>query len=117
MDLMVKTDLGSDGNVVRWTEQETRNAEKESLGLYLSSHPLNSCKEKLQQLSTASSSEISELPEGGNIIIGGIITALKPSTTKRGDPMLYITLEELAFKEVYMIVKHVLIMLNLKICK
>jgi len=95
MDLMVKTDLGSDGNVVRWTEQETRNAEKESLGLYLSSHPLNSYKEKLQQLSTASSSEISELPEGSDIIIGGIITALKPSTTKRGDPMLYITLEEL----------------------
>lgn len=106
MDLMVKPDLGIDGNAIRWTEQETRNAEKESLGLYLSSHPLNSYKEKLQQLSTVTSSEISELQEGGNLIIGGIITAMKPSTTKRGDPMLYFTLEEiggsvecLAFKQ------------------
>ena len=29
------------------------------------------------------------------MVIGGIITNLRQSTTKRGDPMLYITLEDM----------------------
>ncbi|HHT9138334.1 MAG TPA: DNA polymerase III subunit alpha [Candidatus Wunengus sp. YC60] len=79
----------------KWSEKEMRQAEKESLGFYFSSHPLNDYKEKIKQLSTVSSAEISERSEGEEVVMGGIITNLKQSTTKRGDPMMYITLEDM----------------------
>jgi DNA polymerase-3 subunit alpha len=86
---------GTDINVNQWSEKEMRQAEKESLGFYFSSHPLTAYKEKIKQLSTTSSAEISELSEGEDVVIGGIITNLRQTTTKRGDPMLYITLEDM----------------------
>ena len=88
-------DFSKDTQINNWTERELRQAEKESLGVYMSSHPLNSHKEKIKQLSTVFSSEVSELSEGEEIVIGGIITNIRPSVTKKGDPMLYVTLEDM----------------------
>ncbi|HHT9111185.1 MAG TPA: DNA polymerase III subunit alpha [Candidatus Brocadiaceae bacterium] len=90
-----KKDFGADAAVPQWNEKEKRQAEKESLGLYLSSHPLSAYKEKIDQLSTASSIELSELPEGDDVIIGGMIAGVTHSTTKRGDPMVKFTLEDM----------------------
>lgn len=95
LDTFGKGDFGAEIDVDRWSEKEIRQAEKESLGFYMSSHPLNAYKEKIKCLSTVSSAEISEHAEGEEVVIGGIITNLKPSTTKRGDPMMYITLEDM----------------------
>ena len=95
VDVIVKSDSGADANVSQWSEKEMRQAEKESLGFYFSSHPLTAYKEKIKQLSTVSSLEISERAEGEDVVIGGIITNLRQSTTKRGDPMLYATLEDM----------------------
>ncbi|MDQ1273301.1 MAG: polymerase subunit alpha [Planctomycetota bacterium] len=95
MDNAGKGDLGTETAVDRWSEKEILQAEKESLGFYLSSHPLNPFKQKIKQLSTVSSADISEHTDGEEVIIGGIITNLKSSVTKRGDPMMYITLEDL----------------------
>lgn len=95
LDTTGKGDMGTEIAVDRWSEKEILQAEKESLGFYLSSHPLNAFKQKIKQLSTASSADISEHADGEEVIIGGIITNLKPSVTKRGDPMMYITLEDL----------------------
>ncbi|MEK7788569.1 MAG: DNA polymerase III subunit alpha, partial [Planctomycetota bacterium] len=95
MDTTGKGDFGTAIDVNQWSEKEMRQAEKESLGFYFSSHPLTAYKEKIKQLSTVSSLEISERAEGEDVVIGGIITNLRQSTTKRGDPMLYITLEDM----------------------
>ncbi|MCF6157890.1 MAG: DNA polymerase III subunit alpha [wastewater metagenome] len=95
LDIFKEEESGIDGTVSCWSEKETRQAERESLGFYLSSHPLNAYKEKIKQISTTSSTDISELPEGEEIVMGGIITNLRPSNTKRGDPMVYITLEDM----------------------
>ncbi|MCR4321269.1 MAG: DNA polymerase III subunit alpha [Candidatus Brocadiaceae bacterium] len=95
IDTIGKGDAGTDINVNQWSEKEMRQAEKESLGFYFSSHPLTAYKEKIKQLSTVSSLEISERAEGEDVVVGGIITNLRQSTTKRGDPMLYITLEDM----------------------
>ena len=52
-------------------------------------------RKKIKKISSASSADISELPEGEEVIVGGIIINLKQTTTKRGAPMLYITLEDM----------------------
>ncbi|HEY4481378.1 MAG TPA: DNA polymerase III subunit alpha, partial [Candidatus Brocadiaceae bacterium] len=67
VDVIVKSDSGADANVSQWSEKEMRQAEKESLGFYFSSHPLTDCKEKIKQLSTVSSLEISERAEGEDV--------------------------------------------------
>lgn len=69
--------------------------EKEALGLYLSGHPLAAQAEVLRQVATAESSELNELPEGTAVVVGGLVTAVKRITTKRGDPMAFVTLEDL----------------------
>lgn len=88
-------DFSKETQINNWTEKELRQAEKESLGVYMSSHPLKSHKEKIKQLSTVFSSEVSELSEGEEIVIGGIIINIRQSVTKKGDPMLYVTLEDM----------------------
>ncbi len=95
MDTLGKGGFVAEIDMDRWSEKEMRQAEKESLGFYFSSHPLTNYKGKIKQLSTASSAEISELSEGDEVVIGGIITNIRQTTTKRGDPMLYITIEDL----------------------
>ncbi len=95
LNLPGKKGSSEEPDVERWSEKEIRQAEKESLGFCLSSHPLHAYKEKIKQLSTVSSAEISEHAEGEEVVIGGIIAKLKTSTTKRGDPMMYITLEDM----------------------
>ena len=55
MDTTGKGDFGTAIDVNQWSEKEMRQAEKESLGFYFSSHPLTAYKEKIKQLSTVSS--------------------------------------------------------------
>ncbi|MDG6027398.1 MAG: DNA polymerase III subunit alpha [Candidatus Brocadia sp.] len=95
LDMAVKGNTGAEADVKPWSEKEILQAEKESLGFYLSSHPLNACQQKIKQLSTVSSAEMSERADGEEIVVGGIIATLKPSVTKRGDPMMYITVEDM----------------------
>ncbi len=94
-NMFINGDSGTDIETPEWSEKELRQAEKESLGFYMSSNPLTAYKQKIKQLSSASSADISELPEGKEVVVGGIITNLKQTTTKRGDPMMYITLEDM----------------------
>lgn len=92
---VIETGNTAISNTTPWNENEIRQAEKESLGFYFSSSPLSEYEEKIKLLATNSSSEISELPEGTDVIVGGIITDIKKSTTKKGDPMMYITLDDM----------------------
>ena len=72
--------------------------EKELLGLFVSSHPLNSFKDILEQKVTA----IAKLPKNfsrNNIIkVGGVISSIKKIITRNGKPMLFISLEDLSDK-------------------
>ena len=66
--------------------------EKELLGLYVSSHPLENYKKVLTNLFKIGS--LKEEMLGAHIEVGGIISKLKKSITKKGEPMLFITIED-----------------------
>lgn len=70
-------------------------AEKEFLGVYVSEHPLDKAGDKLASCTTADLAELSEFPDGQTLTVGGMVTALKPLTTRKGDAMLFFTLESL----------------------
>ncbi len=71
--------------------------EKELLGLYVSSHPLNGFR-KLFETKTTAISLIDAKMVDKKIIIGGLISQVKKIITKTGKPMLFIKLEDLTGK-------------------
>jgi len=71
--------------------------EKELLGLYISSHPLEEFK-KILEKKTLPLKELKENIFSQKIIVGGIISSIKKILTKKGQPMLFLKLEDLTDK-------------------
>jgi DNA polymerase-3 subunit alpha len=77
-----------------WPTKELLLFEKEVLGLYASSHPLESHTQTLDRFSTLKLAELGELQEGTEVNIGGLISAVKTFFAKRGK-MAFLTMETL----------------------
>ncbi|MFX4262013.1 OB-fold nucleic acid binding domain-containing protein [Pelotomaculum propionicicum] len=69
--------------------------EKETLGLYISGHPLSQYRAVLNMLSTVTAVEVPELPDNSEVVLGGLITGLKKTSTRRGETMAILTVEDL----------------------
>jgi DNA polymerase-3 subunit alpha len=68
--------------------------EKESLGLYVSEHPLTAVADQLRRKTDARLTEIERRRDGEIVTVGGLISGLKQLTTKKGDPMVFVQLED-----------------------
>jgi DNA polymerase-3 subunit alpha len=69
--------------------------EKESLGLYVSEHPLEEIKEQLRKKTDCSLIDVSARRDGEFVTVGGIVGAVKQLTTRKGDPMVFLRLDDL----------------------
>jgi DNA polymerase-3 subunit alpha len=74
--------------------RELLRLEKETLGTYLSSHPLAEVKDALRARVDCSLTELESKADGSVISVGGIVTECKRIRTKRGDPMMFATLDD-----------------------
>jgi len=68
--------------------------EKELLGLYVTSHPLEDFRRLLEQ-KTLALAKLKDVFGRQKIRVGGIISAIKKIITKKGQPMLFVKLEDL----------------------
>jgi DNA polymerase-3 subunit alpha len=85
-------------DVPDWSERETLGHEKETLGFYITGHPLVPYAEELAQLcthTTAGLSGASVATGGAEVTVGGIVTTLKRKKTRKGDWMATFNLEDL----------------------
>ncbi|MDR1533975.1 MAG: DNA polymerase III subunit alpha, partial [Planctomycetota bacterium] len=78
-----------------WTDRQKLQFEKESLGFYLTSHPLAEHTAMLRNLATASIGELDNLPEGTSVVVGGVISGIKQKNDKKGRPFANIVLEDM----------------------
>ncbi len=69
--------------------------EKELLGIYTASHPLQNLARELQRYTTCSCAELNEEFDGRGVTLAGLITSVRTINTKKGDPMAYVLLEDL----------------------
>jgi DNA polymerase-3 subunit alpha len=69
--------------------------EKETLGLFLSSHPLKEVRAALRLRVECSLPELEKKKDGEWVTVGGTITESKKIRTKKGDPMMFATLDDL----------------------
>ncbi|PYQ12728.1 MAG: DNA polymerase III subunit alpha [Acidobacteria bacterium] len=81
-------------DVPDWGEGERLGYEKESLGFFITGHPLERYRAELEQWATATTGRLAEMAER-EVSVGGIIAALRLIKTKKGDRMASFVLEDL----------------------
>jgi DNA polymerase III subunit alpha len=79
-----------------WEKAEKLTFEKESLGLYVSEHPLDGVKASLRKKTDCPIAELDRRRDGEIVTVGGIVGALKSLTTKKGEPMVFMRLDDLS---------------------
>ena len=75
-------------------QNELLRLEKETLGTFLSSHPLAEVKEALRTRVDCSLSSLAEKQDGSWVTVGGIVTEFKRHTSKNGSKMAFATLDD-----------------------
>ena len=77
-----------------FSKEELLALEKETLGLYVSSHPLRDIRDQIRREAGQLISQLGELPDGTVTTIIGMISTVKRITTKRsGEMMAFVTVE------------------------
>lgn len=82
-------------NLPEWDGSQLLTAEKETLGFYIKGHPLDAYRATLDRYATATTESLSSLPDKSTARLGAIVTAVKEISTKSGDRMAFVTLEDL----------------------
>jgi DNA polymerase III subunit alpha len=80
---------------LEFDKAELLAVEKEAIGLFISAHPLKEVREALRAVVDAPLSTLAERKDGEWVTAGGIITQAKKIRTKKGDPMMFATLDDL----------------------
>jgi DNA polymerase-3 subunit alpha len=78
-----------------WAEGERLAYEKETLGFFITGHPLERYLPDIEQWATTSTAGLSDLTEPREVVMVGIITGLRLLKTKKGDRMASFVLEDL----------------------
>ena len=84
-------------NDVRWSDIERLNKERELVGIYLSAHPLDEFRIILDNLCNAKCVDLSDMTKLNgreDILLGGIVTAVRQKFTKSGEPCGFVTIED-----------------------
>jgi DNA polymerase-3 subunit alpha len=78
--------------VRRWSMKERLNGERDTLGLYLTGHPIDEFEDELRHLV---SSRIGNLkPDKNKQTVAGLVVGFRAMRTKRGDTMAFVTLDD-----------------------
>jgi len=82
--------------IEEWGEQERLKNEKESIGFYITGHPLDGYTQALAWFTDANSASISESGHKKKVSLAGIPNKVLTKTTRKGDKMaIVMTLEDL----------------------
>ncbi|HET8751472.1 MAG TPA: DNA polymerase III subunit alpha, partial [Gaiellaceae bacterium] len=73
---------------------ELLRMEKESLGLYVSEHPLSAIRDQLRRKTDCTLVELERRRDGETVLAGGMVAGVRTTTTKKGEPMAFVQLED-----------------------
>ncbi|QSX32444.1 DNA polymerase III subunit alpha [Shewanella avicenniae] len=77
-----------------WPDKIWLEGERETLGLYLTGHPINQYLDELKQYTSARLKEVHPTERGKSIKVAGLVVATRVMTTKRGSKMGLLTLDD-----------------------
>jgi DNA polymerase-3 subunit alpha len=95
-------DLGEEAQPIEYppilTEEfeksELLRLEKETLGVYVSEHPLNGIRDQLRRKTDCTLAELERRRDGEVVTVGGIVAGVRQLTTKKGEPMVFMRVED-----------------------
>ena len=90
-----RADFQSLPSLPEWPESRLLSFEKETLGFYVTGHPLAEYESLLGDYATVTSAQLGDFSEGEEVSLGGIISGIKQIVTKRGGKMASFNLEDL----------------------
>jgi DNA polymerase-3 subunit alpha len=76
-------------------ESQLISFEKETIGFYISRHPLSRYQEEIKKYTNEDTSTLTKLPPGSEVKICGLVSGLKEIMTKKGDRMAFLNLEDM----------------------
>jgi DNA polymerase-3 subunit alpha len=76
-------------------KREMLNWERELIGLYISDHPLTPYQQTFAQIVSYFSGQLQQALHEEKVRVAGLITAVRPYTTKTNKPMGFVTLEDI----------------------
>ena len=94
-EVVAQVDKPSLPETAEWSQSERLERERELLGFYVSSHPLNEHARDLRFFATPIG-ELERYADGASVRIGGLITRVSTSTDRRGQSIAFATIEDQA---------------------
>jgi len=78
-----------------WPEHEVLAYEKETLGFFISSHPLASYQKDLKRLRCTGTGEMQNRRDGEDVSLAGVPVSINEILTRKGERMAFVTIEDL----------------------
>ncbi|MHB8859697.1 MAG: DNA polymerase III subunit alpha [Thermoleophilia bacterium] len=75
--------------------QDLSRLEKETLGIFVSGHPLIGLEDEIARFGALTISSLQEVRDKTSVTVIGMVGKVKRLTTKKGDPMAFVNLEDL----------------------
>ena len=82
-------------SITEWDEKQRLAFEKESLGFYITGHPLSRHEDLLEKFTNTDTLSLIESEDGKTVRVGGIVLDTKTIITKKGEPMAFVTIGDL----------------------
>ena len=79
-----------------FSSQELSRLEKATLSIFVSGHPLIGLEDQIARYGARTVTELQEVRDKTTVTVIGMIGKIKRLTTKKGDPMAFVNLEDLA---------------------
>jgi DNA polymerase-3 subunit alpha len=81
--------------IPEWDDAQRLTFEKDVLGFYISGHPLARYRSQIEALEITSTGGLAARSAGASVRLFGHVLELKETTTKRGNQMAFLTLEDM----------------------
>jgi DNA polymerase-3 subunit alpha len=78
-----------------WDAKELLAHEKETLGFYITGHPLSGFEDRLKRVADTDAASILDKKDQEEVRFAGVVSHIREATTKKKDLMAYVTIEDL----------------------
>jgi DNA polymerase-3 subunit alpha len=83
-------------DVPEWSHTQRLAAEKETLGFYVTGHPLTDYRDVIAKVAAVTTDRLASCQDKETVTLCTIVSAIKEITTKSGERMAFVTLEDMA---------------------
>lgn len=81
-------------DIPEWDDRQRLAFEKETVGFYITGHPLDDVKDELANATECAIIDLANKSDGSACRVGGLVKTLKNHKSKKGDAMAFLSLED-----------------------